>query len=109
MENKGIGKAMRMTLANIFPELPDYPEFDPAIRRAPKREFTLNERETALALKNALRYIPPEWQEKLAPEFLEELLTRGGSTDTVSGRGNGSTENRSTNTGAGRLRARPCR
>ena len=77
MENKGIGKAMRMTLANIFPELPDYPEFDPAIRRAPKREFTLNERETALALKNALRYIPPEWQEKLAPEFLEELLTRG--------------------------------
>ena len=77
MVNKKIKEAMKVKLTDIFPELPDYPEFDPAIRRAPKRELSLTEAETALALKNALRYIPPEWHERLAPEFLEELLTRG--------------------------------
>ena len=65
------------TLKDIFDELPKKPEFIKKIRRAPKREFTLNEKETALALKNALRYIPKEWHSILAPEFLEELLTRG--------------------------------
>ncbi|MDW2003768.1 urocanate hydratase, partial [Vibrio sp. 2304] len=43
----------------------------------PKREFTLTKRETEIALKNALRYVPEELHEKLAPEFLDELLTRG--------------------------------
>ncbi len=28
-------------------------------------------------MKNALRYIPEKWHEKLAPEFLDELLTMG--------------------------------
>ena len=65
------------TLKDIFQELPEKKEFKKGIRRAPKREFTLTESETALALKNALRYIPKEWHETLAPEFLEELLTRG--------------------------------
>ncbi len=30
-----------------------------------------------LAVRNALRYLPEKWHETLAPEFLEELLTRG--------------------------------
>ncbi len=47
------------------------------IRRAPKRAFNLNEKETELALKNALRYIPESWHDVLAPEFLEELLSYG--------------------------------
>ena len=41
------------------------------------RELTLNEREIKLAVKNALRYVPEELHEALAPEFMEELLTRG--------------------------------
>ncbi len=58
-------------------DLPPDPVFDPAIRRAPDRGFRLNEKETVLALKNALRYIPSELHETLAPEFLQELKTRG--------------------------------
>ena len=56
---------------------PDLNEFESGIRRAPSRGFNLTKAQTALALKNALRYIPPELHEKLAPEFLEELKTRG--------------------------------
>jgi len=58
-------------------ELPPPPKFEPGIRRAPHRGFNLTREETILALKNALRYIPPALHEKLAPEFLEELRTRG--------------------------------
>jgi len=65
------------TLKDIFSELPKKTIFKEGIRRAPKREFSLTEKETGLALKNALRYIPTEWHEIVAPEFLEELLTRG--------------------------------
>ncbi|GMQ61032.1 urocanate hydratase [Vallitalea maricola] len=57
--------------------LPEYPKFQDGIRRAPKREFTLTQEETELALKNALRYIPEEYHEELVPELLEELLTKG--------------------------------
>ncbi len=58
-------------------ELPPYPEFVEGIRRAPARYFNLDKKQTKLALKNALRYIPPHLHEKVAPEFLEELITRG--------------------------------
>ncbi|MCF2138858.1 MAG: urocanate hydratase [Candidatus Lokiarchaeota archaeon] len=58
-------------------ELPPDPEFDPQYRRAPNRGYNLNKEETKIALKNALRYIPENLHEKLAPEFLEELKTRG--------------------------------
>ena len=57
--------------------LPPYPTFVEGIRRAPDRGFTLSPAQTATALKNALRYIPKELHETLAPEFLEELRTRG--------------------------------
>lgn len=74
MNNFEIGKAMTIKLDAVLPE---YPKFKEGIRRAPKRELTLNEREIKLALKNALRYIPEELHAQLAPEFLEELMTRG--------------------------------
>jgi len=61
----------------LDPVLPKMPEFQAGIRRAPKREFTLTEEQTVLALKNALRYIPEELHAELAPEFLEELYTKG--------------------------------
>jgi len=56
---------------------PEYPSFVEGIRRAPDRGYTLNSTQTVTALKNALRYIPTELHEKIAPEFLEELRTRG--------------------------------
>ncbi|MDZ7671495.1 MAG: urocanate hydratase [Halanaerobiales bacterium] len=57
--------------------LPDKEEFRDDIRRAPKRELTLNENQMRLALKNALRYVPKHLHEEVAPEFLEELKTKG--------------------------------
>lgn len=65
---------MRITLSN---QLPEYPTFVEGIRRAPDRGYTLTPEKTVVALKNALRYIPKELHEQLAPEFLEELRTRG--------------------------------
>lgn len=57
--------------------LPEYPTFVEGIRRAPDRGYTLTPEQTVTALKNALRYIPKELHEQLAPEFLQELRTRG--------------------------------
>lgn len=74
VKNYDISKAMTIKLDN---ELPPMPKFVEGIRRAPKREFKLTKSETEIALKNALRYIPEEWHEKLAPEFLDELFTYG--------------------------------
>lgn len=77
ISNTDISKAMTIKLENIFDEMPEQPEFAEGIRRAPNRNFTLSQKETEVALKNALRYIPEKWHRKLAPEFLDELLTRG--------------------------------
>ena len=62
----------------ILTEIPKkQPDFIDGIRRAPKREANLSKKDIELALSNALRYIPKEYHEELAPEFLEELMTRG--------------------------------
>ncbi|MEY8302752.1 urocanate hydratase [Anaerosalibacter bizertensis] len=74
VNNFDVSKAMTIKLDN---ELPPMPKFVEGIRRAPKREFNLTKKETKIALKNALRYVPEELHEELAPEFLEELFTRG--------------------------------
>ena len=74
VDNLSISNAMKIKLSD---ELPEYPVLKENVRRAPKREVTLNEREIKLALKNALRYVPESLHEKLAPEFLDELMTRG--------------------------------
>ena len=65
---------MELTLPNV---LPDYPTFVEGIRRAPDRGYKLTPEQTEVALKNALRYIPEELHAELAPEFMNELLTRG--------------------------------
>lgn len=72
--NKTASEAMKVKLDN---KLPEYPTFKEDIRRAPDRGFRLTPSQTKLALRNALRYVPEELHEKLAPEFLEELKTRG--------------------------------
>jgi urocanate hydratase len=75
--NKLVSDSMTIKLESIFDELPEMPEFVEGIRLAPKRHFSLSRKDTILALKNALRYIPEKWHARLAPEFLDELLTRG--------------------------------
>jgi urocanate hydratase len=57
--------------------LPEIQPFEEGISRAPKRKDILSEEEKKLALKNALRYFPPEFHEVLAQEFAEELRTYG--------------------------------
>jgi len=57
--------------------LPEKEEFRSNIRRAPKRELTLNDNQIKLALKNALRYVPEHLHKEIAPEFLKELKTKG--------------------------------
>jgi len=74
IQNKDISESMTIKLEDVFDELPDMPEFVKGIRRAPKRDFNLSQKESGLALKNALRYIPEKWHKKLAQEFLDEPL-----------------------------------
>ena len=68
---------LQLSLNDIFARLPGAPAFPSGIRRAPRRNACLSATDMALALKNALRYIPEKWQKKLAPEFMDELLTHG--------------------------------
>ena len=72
--NDDVLEAMEVKLDS---ELPEVQEFVQGIRRAPDRGFNLTVNQTKIALKNALRYVPEEHHETLAPEFLEELRTRG--------------------------------
>ncbi|MCK4304353.1 MAG: urocanate hydratase [Candidatus Eisenbacteria sp.] len=72
--NAEIASAMTIRLEE---ELPGMPDFVPGIRRAPDRGFTLSRTHAETALKNALRYVPEELHRQLAPEFMEELTTRG--------------------------------
>jgi len=58
-------------------ELPEPKPFDPGRRRAPDRGLSLNRHDTKVALANALRYVPTEHHEIVAPEFLDELRTMG--------------------------------
>ncbi|MEN6461083.1 MAG: urocanate hydratase [Syntrophomonas sp.] len=74
MNNLDIYNAMQVKLDN---KLPDMPEFLSGIRRAPDRGFRLTPTQTETALKNALRYVPEELHEALAPEFMEELIKYG--------------------------------
>jgi urocanate hydratase len=68
---------MATTFELDFEQLPPRKPFQEGIRRAPSRGYRLNRKDTETALKNALRYVPARFHEELAPEFLEELTTRG--------------------------------
>ena len=70
------GKALEITL-DFQEGLPPKAEFEQGIRRAPNRGQVLNDKETVLALKNALRYIPEKYHKEIAPEFLQEYREHG--------------------------------
>jgi urocanate hydratase len=74
LTNKDVSAAMTIKLDA---ELPPMPAFVDGIRRAPSRGFRLSKEQAKTALKNALRYVPEELHEKLAPEFMDELMTWG--------------------------------
>ncbi|MGL5578105.1 MAG: urocanate hydratase, partial [Fusobacteriaceae bacterium] len=76
INNREIAEAMTIKLTEM--DIPRaVPKFDPKLRRAPMRTLTLTKDEIKLALKNALRYVPGEYHEEIAPEFLNELLEHG--------------------------------
>jgi len=66
--------AMRIRLEETMPVMPAFVE---GVRRAPDRGFRLTRSQTVTAIRNALRYVPESLHTQLAPEFLEELKTRG--------------------------------
>ena len=66
--------AMTIMLDDILPE---YPSFDPAYRRAPRREAHLTQADKELAIRNALRYIPKQHHAQMAVEFAKELEETG--------------------------------
>lgn len=57
--------------------LPEMPEMDPSVNRAPRRKDILSGDEKKLALRNALRYFPKSLHPILAKEFADELKTYG--------------------------------
>ncbi|MBN1540377.1 MAG: urocanate hydratase [Candidatus Thermoplasmatota archaeon] len=58
-------------------DIPPMPEFMKGMDRAPSRGYDLSKKETEIAVRNALRYIPRQYHEMMAPEFLGELIERG--------------------------------
>ena len=66
--------AMTIMLDDVLPE---YPSFDPAYRRAPRREANLTQADKELAIRNALRYIPQQHHAQMAVEFAKELEETG--------------------------------
>ena len=66
-----------MPVIQLPKELPEQTEFKTGIRRAPSRGYHLNQKDTRIALENALRYIDPSLHEQLIPEFLDELREYG--------------------------------
>lgn len=72
-----ISSHMSFQVMEVGEPLPPKPKFQDGIRRAPMRPLRLDRQDVELALKNALRYIPQRHHAELAPEFLEELVTRG--------------------------------
>lgn len=74
MTNQEIEEYMKIKLAE---GLPEQGELNPSVRRAPKREAKLSLSDRRLAVRNALRYIPEQYHERMAEEFYEELKTRG--------------------------------
>ncbi|MBR5735702.1 MAG: urocanate hydratase [Bacteroidales bacterium] len=57
--------------------LPDLKPYDNTVNHAPRRKDILTPAEKELALRNALRYFPPELHAQLAPEFAQELRDYG--------------------------------
>lgn len=68
----------RKSVAEGIPEsLPEPKPYDDNVNHAPRRKDILSPGEKKLAVRNALRYFPPEFHRTLAPEFAAELAARG--------------------------------
>ena len=70
-------KFQDMIRQGIPDTLPEHPEENPAISRAPQRPMLLSDDEKQLAMRNALRYFPAHMHAVLAPEFADELARFG--------------------------------
>ena len=69
---------MRKYVGQGIPEkLPEHPGISNDVDHAPARRQILSKSENKLALKNALRYFPQEFHDKLALEFADELENFG--------------------------------
>ncbi|MEG3657535.1 urocanate hydratase [Arenibacter palladensis] len=64
-------------LQGIPKEMPQTKIYPKNANRAPKRKDILTLEEKKLAIRNALRYFPPDWHEILGKEFAQELNTLG--------------------------------
>ncbi|MDO6603724.1 urocanate hydratase [Arenibacter palladensis] len=64
-------------LQGIPKEMPQTKIYPKNANRAPKRKDILTLDEKKLAIRNALRYFPPDWHEILGKEFAQELNTLG--------------------------------
>jgi len=71
---KTFAQELRQGIPESVPEMP--PEA-PGTNHAPARPQVLDRAGRELALRNALRYFPAEWHERLAPEFASELAEDG--------------------------------
>jgi urocanate hydratase len=70
--------SFRSAVAEGIPdELPSRPDDGPDVAHAPPRRHALTDAERALALANALRYLPRHLHERLAPELAAELARDG--------------------------------
>jgi urocanate hydratase len=67
----------RAILVGIPDFLPSMPAYDEQMNHAPKRKEILSAEEKKLAIRNALRYFPPQLHAELVNEFAEELNTYG--------------------------------
>jgi urocanate hydratase len=72
-----IRRMQSSVLEGIPLELPPHPDHDSTVDHAPNRRQILTADEKKLAIRNALRYVPVQHHEVLAPEFLDELNTYG--------------------------------
>lgn len=63
--------------SGIPAELPAYEGYKASQNPAPARIDILTKEEKKLAIRNALRYFPKKWHAILAPEFADELKSRG--------------------------------
>lgn len=67
----------KLVAEGIPPVLPPAKPYDPSLNHAPKRKQILSPDEKRLAVRNALRYFPPEFHKVLAGEFAKELEDYG--------------------------------
>lgn len=74
MPDKGFRESVLQGIPDVLPEAYHY---DPGVNHAPVRKDILSVPEKKLAIRNALRYFPPDFHKILAAEFRDELERYG--------------------------------